>query len=66
MEIIGIIVIGIILFVVLGILGWFFKILGFGIDFLSEGISSLWGCLCRLIGVILMAIFLIYIIISII
>ncbi len=64
MVIIGIIVIGIILFVVLGLLGWVFKFFGFGIDFLSEGISSLWGCLCRFIGWIIMAIFLIYIIIS--
>jgi len=45
MEAIGIIILLIIAFIVLGLLGWGLKILGWVFDFLWEGCSTSIGCL---------------------
>ena len=45
MEVVGIIILLIILFVVFGLLGWVLKLGGFVFDFLKEGCSSSLGCL---------------------
>ena len=45
MELIGIIVLVIIVFVVLGVGGWFLKLLGYVFDFLLEGFLKSIGCL---------------------
>lgn len=45
MAIVGVIFIGIIAFVVLGLLGWVLKAFGFVFDFLWEGCTTSFGCL---------------------
>lgn len=45
MEVLGIIILLIIAFIVLGLLGWGLKILGWVFDFLWEGCYTSIGCL---------------------
>jgi len=45
MEIIGVLLLGVIIFVVFGCLGWILKLLGYVFDFLLEGFSKSIGCL---------------------
>ena len=45
MEVIGIIILLVIAFIVLGLMGWGLKVLGWVFDFLWEGCSTSIGCL---------------------
>jgi hypothetical protein len=45
MEVIGIIILLVIAFIVLGLMGWGLKVLGWVFDFLWEGCSNSIGCL---------------------
>lgn len=54
MEVVGIIILLIILFVVFGLLGWVLKLGGFIFDFLKEGCSSSLGCFVWIIIVIVL------------
>lgn len=44
MEVIGIIILLVIAFIVLGLMGWGLKVLGWVFDFLWEGCSTSIGC----------------------
>lgn len=44
MAILGIILLGVVAFVVMGLLGWVIKALGWGFDFLGEGVRNFFGC----------------------
>lgn len=45
MAILGIILLGIVIFVVLGVLGWIIKGIGWSFELLGEGVRSCFGCL---------------------
>lgn len=56
MEIVGIFVLGIILFILLGIGGWLIKLFGYVFDFLLEGFFKSIGCLFWVIIIIVILI----------
>lgn len=58
LGIIGLIVLGLIVFVGLGLLGWVLKLLGYVLEFLWDGCSTTIGCLfwVFIIIIVLMAI----------
>jgi hypothetical protein len=58
LGIIGLIILGLIVFVGLGLLGWVLKLLGYVLEFLWDGCSTTIGCLfwVFIIIIVLMAI----------
>lgn len=54
MEIVGIILLIILAFVLLGLLGWGLKALGVVFDFLQEGCSTSFGCIFWVIAAIVL------------
>ena len=56
MEIIGIILLGIVVFVFLGLAGWVLKAFGWVFEFLEEGCSTSVGCIFWVIVAILLLI----------
>lgn len=56
MEIVGIIFLGILIFIILGIGGWFIELFGYIFDFLLEGVFKSIGCLFWLIIIIVILI----------
>lgn len=55
MAILGIIGILVIVFVILGLIGWGVQALGFIVSFLGEGITGCIGCFCKFFWIILVA-----------
>ena len=53
MEIVGIVILGIIAFILLGIGGWILKLLGYILEFLFDGFLNSIGCLFWVIVIIL-------------
>lgn len=53
MEIVGIVILGIVAFILFGIGGWILKFLGYILEFLFDGLLNSIGCLFWVIVIIL-------------
>lgn len=53
MEIVGIVILGIVVFILFGIGGWILKFLGYILEFLFDGLLNSIGCLFWVIVIIL-------------